>query len=75
MFYRLVSVLEILLPSRHQFRRVGIRNFLQVRILLIAKHPYDILKIVYSLCNTASNNMATNRKMHCSEAPFILRNH
>jgi len=61
-YNRLVIVFEIPLPSRHHFRKGGIRNFLQAGTLLIAKHPYDILKIVYSLCNTASNNMAMNQK-------------
>jgi len=48
---------------------------LRAKTLLIAKHPYDTLKIVCSLCNMASNNMAIYRKMHCLEIPLILLNH
>ena len=67
--YSLVNFFDIPSPSRHHFRKGGIRHFLQAKTLLIAKHPYDILKIVYSLCNTTSNKMVANRKMHSSETP------
>jgi len=73
--YSLVNFFDILSPSRHRFRKGGIRHFLQAKTLLITKHPYDILKIVYSVCNTTSNNMVANRKMDSAETPCILLNH